>query len=69
MLFRSRDPILQPGESINCHCIHRGIVNADILGLPLEERQRLQQEAIDADDGAWEKELDAKNKAKAGIEE
>lgn len=64
-----RDPILPPGESINCHCIHRGIVNADILGLPLEERQRLQQEAIDADDGAWEKELDAKNKAKAGIEE
>lgn len=64
-----RDPLLPPSESINCHCIHRGVVNADILGLPLEERQRLQQEAIDADDGAWEKELDAKNKAKAGIEE
>lgn len=62
-----RDPILPPGESINCHCIHRGVVNADVLGLPLEERKRLQQEAIDADDGEWEKELDAKNKAKAGI--
>ena len=64
-----RDPALPPGESVNCHCIHRGIVNAYILGLPLEERKRLQQEAIDADDGEWEKELDAKNKAKAGIEE
>lgn len=64
-----RDPILPPEESINCHCIHRGVVNTNILGLPLEERKQLQQEAIKADDGAWEKELDAKNKAKAGIEE
>lgn len=64
-----RDPNLPPGESVNCHCIHRGVVNADILGLPLEERKRLQQEAIDAMDDEWEKELDAKNKAKAGIED
>lgn len=64
-----RDANLPPGESVNCHCIHRGIVNADVLGLPLEERRRLQQAAIDADDGEWEKELDAKNKAKAGIED
>lgn len=64
-----RDPSLPPGESVNCHCIHRGIVNEDILGLSLEERKRLQQEAIGADDGAWEKELDAQNKARAGIEE
>lgn len=64
-----RDPSLPPGESVNCHCIHRGVVNADILGLPLEERKRLQQEAIDAMDDEWEKELDAKNKAKAGIED
>lgn len=64
-----RDQSLPPGESVNCHCIHRGIANADILGLSLEERKRLQQEAIDADDGEWEKELDARNKAKAGIEE
>ena len=64
-----RDPTLPPGESVNCHCIHRGIVNEDILGLSLAERKRLQQEAIDADDEAWEEELDAKNKTKAGIEE
>ncbi|MCC8110396.1 MAG: phage head morphogenesis protein [Ruminococcus sp.] len=51
-LMYPRDPSLPPGESVNCHCIHRGIVNEDILGLSLEERKRLQQEAIDADDGA-----------------
>ncbi len=63
-----RDQSLPVGESINCHCIHRGIVNEKILGLSLDERKRLQQEAIDTDDGAWEKELDAQNKARAGIE-
>ena len=63
-----RDPVLPPGESVNCHCIHRGIANEDILGLSLEERKRLQEEAIKADDEAWEEELDAKNKARAGIE-
>lgn len=64
-----RDIILPPEESINCHCICQPVVNEEILGLPLEERQRLQQEAIDEMDDEWEKELDAKNKAKAGIEE
>lgn len=64
-----RDTILPPEESINCHCINQPVVSEEILGLPLEERQRLQQEAIDAMDDEWEKELDAKNKAKAGIEE
>lgn len=63
------DPILPPEERINCHCIEQPVVNEDILGLSLEERQRLQQEAIDEMDDEWEKELDAKNKAKAGIEE
>lgn len=63
------DPILPPGERINCHCLSQDIVDEDILGLPLEERQRLQQEAIDSMDDEWEKELDARNKAKAGIEE
>ncbi len=63
-----RDSALPVGESINCHCIHRGIVDESVLGLSIEERRRLQQEAIDADDGAWEKELDAKNRAKAGID-
>ena len=42
-----RDPVLPPEESINCHCVHRGIVSADILGLPLEERKKLQQKAIE----------------------
>ena len=64
-----RDIILPPEERINCHCICQPVVSEDILGLPLEERQRLQQEAIDNMDDAWEKELDARNKAKAGIEE
>jgi hypothetical protein len=63
------DPILPAGERINCHCIGQPVVSEEILGLPLEERQRLQQEAIDAMDDEWEKELDAQNKAKAGIEE
>ena len=40
-----------------------------ILGLSLEERRRIQQEAIDEMDDEWEKELDRKNRAKAGIEE
>lgn len=64
-----RDPVLPPEESINCHCICQPVVSEEILGLPLEERQRLQQEAIDEMDDDWERELDAKNKAKAGIEE
>lgn len=64
-----RDVILPPEERINCHCICQPVVSEDILGLSLEERQRLQQEAIDTMDDAWEKELDARNKAKAGIAE
>lgn len=64
-----RDSSLPAGESVNCHCIHRGIVSKQVLGLPLEERRALQAQAIADDDGAWEAELDAKNKAKAGIEE
>jgi hypothetical protein len=64
-----RDPVLPPEESINCHCIHRGIVEEDVLGLPLEERKRLQEQAIAEDDGEWEKEIDARNKARAGIED
>ncbi len=63
-----RDTNLPPEESINCHCIHRGIASEEVLGLSLEERKRLQQEAVDADDGEWEKELDAQNRARAGIE-
>ena len=62
------DSILPPGEAINCHCISQPIVDDDVLGMSLEEREKLQQEIIDNDDGEWEKELDAKNRAKAGIE-
>lgn len=60
------DPVLPACESVNCHCIHRGITNDDILGMPYEERRKMQQEIIENDDGAWEEELNAKNKAKAG---
>lgn len=64
-----RDSLLPPAESVNCHCIHRAVVNEDILGLSLEERKKLQQQAIDEMDDDWEKELNEKNKAKAGIDE
>jgi len=63
------DTILPPEERINCHCFSQDIVDEDILGMPLEERKRLQQEAVDNMDDDWEKELDEKNKAKAGIVE
>ena len=63
-----RDPILPASESVNCHCKHRGIASEKILGLSIEERRRLQAEAIAEMDAAWEAELNAKNKAKAGIE-
>lgn len=64
-----RDTTLPPGESVNCHCIHRAIVSEEILGLPLEERKRLQEQAIAQDDRKWEQELDARNRARAGIEQ
>jgi len=63
-----RDTILPPGESVNCHCIHTGVVSEDVLGLSLDERKQLQEEAIAEMDDDWEKELDAKNRAKAGID-
>lgn len=62
-----RDPCLPPGESVNCHCIHRGVAADDAIGMSLEERRRLQQQYIQEDDAAWKKELDEQNKAKAGI--
>lgn len=64
-----RDPDLPAEEAINCQCTHVPVVNDDVIGMPLEERQKLQQQIIDEDDGEWEKELDAKNKGKAGIED
>ena len=59
---------LPPGERVNCHCLSQPIVSEEVLGLSIEERRRLQAEAIEADNGEWEKELDAQNKAKAGID-
>ena len=47
-----RDPNLPAGESINCHCIHRGIVNQETLGLSIDERKKMQQAFIDNDDGS-----------------
>lgn len=64
-----RDTSLPPEESINCHCICQPVASEEILGLSLEERQALQQQAIDEMDDDWERELDERNKAKAGIEE
>ena len=63
-----RDTDLPASERVHCHCVHRAIVNDSIFGLSIEERRKLQQQAIDDDNGAWEKELDARNKAQAGIE-
>jgi hypothetical protein len=63
-----RDISLPASERVNCHCVHRAIVNDDIFGLPIEERRKLQQQAIEEDNALWEAELDAKNRAKAGIE-
>ncbi len=62
-----RDSILPASESVNCHCIHRGIVNQDILGYSYEERKQMQQDYINADNESWQQEKDAENKAKAGI--
>lgn len=62
------DPILPPGESVNCKCNFKDITDAEILGLPLEERKRLQQEAIDSMDAQWEHEREKENREKAGIQ-
>lgn len=62
-----RDSTLPASESVNCHCIHRGIPNKDVLGLSYEERKRMQDEYVNADNEAWMKEADASNRAKAGI--
>lgn len=51
-----RDIILPPGESVNCHCIHQPIVNEDILGMSLEEREKLQSKSITADNKKFKKE-------------
>ncbi len=62
------DPVLPPEERMGCLCMHRGIVSDSAFGLSYEERRALYQKYREEDDGAWEAELDAKNRAKAGIE-
>lgn len=64
-----RDSILPASEAVNCHCIHRGIPNEEVLGLSYEERKKMQQEIIDQDDEAWKREMNAENKKQAGINE
>lgn len=64
-----RDPILPAGESINCGCLSSAVANKDILGFSVEERKKMQAEARAEIDKEWKKDLDAKNKAKAGINE
>lgn len=63
-----RDPNLPPEESINCHCILQGNASEKALGMSIEERRELQQKIIDEMDDDWERELNEKNKAKAGID-
>ena len=62
-----RDTILPPGESVNCHCIAQAIADEDVLGLPVEERRRLQDLAVAEMDDEWEKKLDDKNKEASGL--
>lgn len=50
------DSSLPAGESINCHCICQEIVDPGILGMSLEEREQLQQEAIAMLDDSFEDE-------------
>lgn len=57
-----RDVTLPAGERVNCHCITQPVVNEDVLGLSLDERKRLQQQAIDEDDESWLEDLDRQNR-------
>lgn len=61
------DPLLPAGEAINCHCITEDVVDESILGLSVEERQRLRDEALAALDEEWEKEVDEKYRAMVGL--
>ena len=61
-----RDSKLPASERINCHCLTSPVVAEDILGFPLEERKRMQAEAIANDDRKWAEELDEQNKARSG---
>ena len=60
-----RDSGLPAGESINCGCISEPVVSEEVLGLSLEERQRLQEEAINELDEEFDRKLDEQNKARS----
>lgn len=57
------DSTLPVGETANCHCIVQDGIDPDIIGLPLEERQRMQEEALADLDEEWEAEMRAKHQA------
>lgn len=64
-----RDSSLPPGERINCHCFITPVVNDEVLGYSLEEREKLQQEAIDEiNNSDFIERLEEENRKKAGIE-
>lgn len=58
-----RDTELPPFESINCHCIHVPVTNDDVLGMSYEERKKMQEDFIAADDSEWKKEFGNQNMA------
>ncbi len=47
------DTSLPAAERIECHCLSQPIVSEAVLGLSLEERKRLQQQALDKLDANW----------------
>lgn len=63
-----RDVDLPPGESINCHCIMLPVVDDDILGLSLEERNRLYEQGRAKCDAEWEAELNARKHVEANMD-
>lgn len=60
-----RDINLPGKESINCHCLSQGNVSEEVLGLPLETRQALQEKAIEEMDADWFREADEASRARA----
>lgn len=61
------DSSLPASEAINCHCTVDDVVDEDILGLSVEERQRLRDEALAELDEEWEKSVDEKYRAMVGL--
>lgn len=61
------DSCLPAGEAINCHCTVDDVVDEEILGLSVEERQKLRDEALAELDEDWEKSVDEKYRAMVGL--